>query len=188
MPGEGTSFLDVINTKVGKIAAVITGIVALLAAVTQLTVGLQKIVEVVRPPKTVAQKDCLELKLGVQPTTVSVGKWRAVQFDLTGRNACNETLPVYVAFKSLSATMRIEPFKSLDQATCRIDDSDCWENVMLDRGKPVQWRLTAPRLTQLSPLLDPEPMDVNWIVYKAGTKEQLRLGKIPITVLRDAVP
>ena len=186
--GTGSSFMDAINTRVGKIAGVITGVVALVAAVTALMGGVQKLVEMVRPSKPVAASDCLDLKLGVQPTTVSVGKWRALQFDLTGRNTCKETLSVYVAFRSFSDNMRVEPFKSFDQAACRIDDADCWEGVMLDRGKPVNWKLTPPRLTQLSSLADPESMDVDWIVYKVGTKERLKLGKFPITVQRDAAP
>lgn len=195
MPGKGTRNrgpgargMNAIRGKVPAVVALLTGVVTVASVMVELPGWFQKAVDFVRPSGLVASKDCFDVTLDVRPTTVSVAKWNAVRFDLVGHNECNETLAVHVAFKSLSSTMRIEPFRGFEQAACRIDDSDCWERRTLDRGKPVKWQLTAPRLTQLGPLLDPEPLGVNWVVYNTDTKKHLRAGLTQITVQRDAGP
>jgi len=80
-----------------------------------------------------------------------------------------------VVFKSLNGSIRIEPLA--DQPACSGLNPDCWESRTLEQGKDVKWTLTAPRLTQLSPLTDPVPIDVNWIVYNIETKKHLRASK-----------
>jgi hypothetical protein len=188
MPDKGAkkTFVEVVTGKIGKVTALLTGIGAFLAVATQLPGGFQKMTEIVRPSGTVAVQDCLDVTMDVKPTAVSVGKWNTVKFDLVGRNTCNETLAVYVAFKSLNGSIRIEPLS--DQPACSGLNPDCWESRTLERGKDVKWTLTAPRLTQLSPLTDPVPIDVNWIVYNMETKKHLRASKTEITVRGEATP
>jgi hypothetical protein len=191
MPGKAAkkTFVDVVTGKIGKLTGLLTGIAALLAVATQLLGGFQsfqRVKETAGTSGTVAVTDCLDVTLDVKPTMVSVGKWNTVRFDLIGRNTCKEPLTVYVAFKSLNGSIRIEPL--VDQPACSGTNPDCWESRTLGGGKDVKWTLTAPRLTQLSPLTDPVQMSVNWIVYNTETKRILRGDKIEISVRGEATP
>lgn len=182
--------LDAITSRIGKIVALITAVVALLTVAQQMLGGTQKLAEIWSAFRSVPEGECFTAELNVEPTDVPLGKWNSVKFHLTGSNRCRANLAVHVAFKAQSGNLVVSPpFKSPDQPMCTgYENPDCWEVKSLDKGKAVDWVLTPPRLEPLGRLSDPVKIAINWMVFNTETKKQVRAGKAEITVQPDAGP
>jgi hypothetical protein len=179
--------LDAITGRIGKIVALIAAVVALLTVAQQMLGGTQKLAEIWAVFRSVPEEECFTAEMNVEPTSVPLKKWNSVKFHLTGSNECRATLAVHVAFKAQSGNLVVSPpFKGPDQPVCTgYENPDCWEVKSLDKGKPVDWVLTPPRLESLSPLSDPVKIAINWMVFNTETQKQVRAGKAEITVQAD---
>lgn len=194
---NSSDFLDVVTGKIGKITVLLTTVVSLLAGVNQVfQVGpdlfskfklpvpvnpqpIEPVIPVV--PKPPALGDCFKPKMIVDPEMVSISKWDSMMLQLTGRNDCQETLGVHVAFRGNSDRVRImSPF-----AECVVlNDPTCWQQASIDSGD-LHKEITRPHLIILSkPLGDPVKLTINWNVYNMQTKGLLRADTVQIT-LRD---
>jgi hypothetical protein len=188
--GSSNRILDALTGRIGKIAALITAIVALLTVTQQMLGGTHKLADIWAEFWSVPEDECFTAEMNVAPTDVPLKKWSSVKFELIGSNRCRANLAVHVAFKAQSGNLVVSPpFRSPDQPVCTgYENPDCWEVKSLDKGKVIDWVLTPPRLEALSPLSDPVKIAINWMVFNTETRKQVRAGKAEITVQPDAGP
>lgn len=168
-PKQPSGILNTITGKIGKITAVCVALTAFLGALVQLT-GLGKtVLSWMNPPVVVAPLDlrnCLDAQLSY-PDAVPLSKWSSMEMRLRGQNDCKATLAVYVTFRGREDRVRLEPpFGDTDPS--------CWEQKTLASGA-LDWKVSPPRLVPLKvPLGNKVRVDINWVVYNAETKMQVR--------------
>jgi len=180
--------VDAMTGRIARITGLCLAIVALAAAVEQVTqVGSNALrrIGLIGPADTRTDdpKSCFQPRL-TYPESVMLGQWDQMDLRLTGRNDCRDTLAVHVAFKGREDRLRIEPPFS-DASCTQVDDPSCWEQKTLERGE-VDWQVTPPTLTPLLvPLGERVRVDVNWIIYNAETRVQVRADTARIWLQDD---
>ena len=177
-------FLDALTGRIVKIGALLGACAAVITTAVTFRTELGKLIH---PSAPASLTDCFK-PLMIYPPTIAVGGWESMDLRMTGRNDCQETLAVYVAFKVRQAdTVQIEaPFKG--DPDCQAGGPGCWERFSPAPGDLTR-RIIPPRLTLLKrPLGRPVPIYINWIIYAAETGKQIRADTGTIVLVDDPQP
>jgi hypothetical protein len=169
----------------GRGAKIVTALTVVVGIATQVDKLIDLIIKPQEKEKQAVVESpsmCFKARVDAHPNALLVKNWETVQFHMGGANGCKQPLTVHVTYTSNSSSLRIEP-PYRDTPQCRsYDVSECWESLSLDGGKPIDWSLAPPKLTQLGHLDKPAKVLINWIVYNTDSKTRLRAGRTEVTV------
>ena len=170
----GSSLLDTLTGKVGKITALVVGVAALLTAVQTLVKQLKPPAPPPKPP--VSETSCLKAEMSV-PGSVTVRDWPRKMFILKGKNECVDSLQARIEFAAAGDRVRVEPPLQ----------GGVWMTVTVDSGD-VDMKIMPPALTPLKlPLGGLVPIAIQWKAFNP-TGTTLRSGLMQVELQDDDRP